>query len=105
LIWDVKPFYREKQMSIHKPPCVMTSSDDFYVCVCGCGLVHLSFGPAVVNATPETVIALSETLREVSAALRAKLSSGGAAAEPAAPPPAQPHNVVRGRFPAPTSRG
>ena len=73
-------------MSIHRPPCVMSDTEQFYVCLCACGVVHLSFGPTVINATPETVIALSETLREVSQELRRRLAA--------------PENVIRGHFPS-----
>ena len=51
-------------------PCVMTDTHQFYVRLCPCGVVHLSFGPAVIHATPETVVAIAETLRELSVGLR-----------------------------------
>lgn len=79
----------------------MTDTEQFFVRVCDCGVVHLSFGPAIVNATPETVIAITETLKGISAELRNSLRQaedsidGDQAVR-------SPHggNVVRGRFPA-----
>ena len=53
----------------------MTDTNQFFVRLCQCGVVHLSFGPAVIHATPETVIAITETLKEVSTGLRQKLKA------------------------------
>lgn len=53
-------------------PCVMTDTDSFYVRICGCGVVHLCFGPTTLNLSPESVVAVTETLKEISAALRAE---------------------------------
>jgi hypothetical protein len=88
-------------MSIHHPPCVMTNTDQFFVRICGCGVVHLSFGPAIINVTQETAIAISETLREVSLELRKRIACYDPAdADQAANNPNS--NVVLGRFPAPS---
>jgi len=38
-----------------------------------CGMVHLNFGVAVINLTLEDTIAVTETLQEVSEALRKHL--------------------------------
>lgn len=61
-------------MGLHYPgQCIMTNTDQFFVKVCGCGVVHLNFGVAVINVTAETAVAISETLREVATELRSKL--------------------------------
>ena len=57
----------------HSVPCVMTSSDQFYVRLCTCGVVHLSFGCTVINVSPDAAVAISETLREVTENLRIEL--------------------------------
>ena len=51
-------------------PCVMTDTNSFYVRICGCGIVHLCFGPTTLNLSPESVVAVTETLKEISAELR-----------------------------------
>ena len=85
-------------MSTHHSPCVMTSTDQFLVRVCGCGVVHLNFGPAVIHVTAETTIAITETLKEVAAQLRKQLAAYDPVnADQAAIDPSG--NVIIGRFP------
>lgn len=57
----------------HAVPYIMTNPEQFSVRVCGCGVVHMSFGCAVINVSPEAAIAISETLREVLGDLRTHL--------------------------------
>ena len=91
----------------HSVPCVMTSSDQFYVRLCTCGVVHLSFGCTVINVSPEAAVAISETLREVTENLRIELRKkvinsllkNGASENT---PEFEIKNVITGRFPAPT---
>ena len=61
--------------SHHLSPCVMSNTDQFFVRVCGCGVVHLSFGCATINVSSKTAIAITETLKEVTLELRRKLDS------------------------------
>lgn len=82
----------------HGGPCIMTDTDQFYVRICGCGVVHLSFGVAVINVSIETAIAITETLKEVSTDLRNRLQCHDPMnADQATIDPAS--NVVYGRFP------
>jgi hypothetical protein len=60
-------------------PCVMTNTDQFFVRVCECGVVHLSFGSAVIHVSSKAAIAITETLREVSQELRKQLESDSVA--------------------------
>lgn len=53
-------------------PCVMTSTEDFYVRLCGCGVVHLSFGSTVLNLSPQVTVAITETLKELSENIRSR---------------------------------
>jgi hypothetical protein len=81
----------------------MTNTDQFYIRICGCGVVHLSFGATVINISAETAIAITETLKEVSVDLRNRLqgqgpSEGGSSnSEQTLTDPAS--NVIYGRFP------
>jgi hypothetical protein len=63
----------ESLMTSHHAPCVMTETDQFFVRICGCGVVHLNIGFAVINLSPEATIAVTETLKEVSAKLRKQM--------------------------------
>jgi hypothetical protein len=78
-------------------PCVMTDTEQFYVRVCGCGVVHLCFGATLINLSPEAIIAVTETLKEVSNKLRFQMMDhpvdAGASALDAD------RNVIRGYFP------
>lgn len=58
-------------------PCVMTNTDSFYFRICDCGVIHLCFGATTLNLSPEALIAVSETLKEVSAKLKSELSLNG----------------------------
>jgi hypothetical protein len=85
-------------MSNDHTPCVMTTMDSFYVKACGCGVIHLCFGPTTLNLSPEVVIAVTETLREVARDLRNQLIE---------PERSEKHtanaqefgNVIQGKFP------
>lgn len=44
---------------------IMRDTEAFYVRICGCGVVHLCFGPTTLNLTQQAVVAVSETLKEV----------------------------------------
>lgn len=52
------------------PGSVMTNTDHFFVKVCGCGVVHICWGPTTLNLTREAFIAVSETLKEISTQLK-----------------------------------
>lgn len=60
-------------MSVHHSPRVMQDAEDFFIRICGCGVVHLNFGVANITATPETVIAMADTFQEVARTLRKHL--------------------------------
>jgi hypothetical protein len=45
---------------------VLKDTDSFYVKICNCGVVHLCFGPTTLNLTGQAVIAVTETLKQVS---------------------------------------
>ncbi len=62
-------------MSIHSPSCVLSNPEQFYVKVCSCGVVHLSFGFAMINTTPEALIAITETLKDVTYELKKKIKA------------------------------
>ncbi len=85
-------------MSTDHAPCVMTDTEQFYIRACGCGIIHLNFGPAVINVTAEVMIAITETLKEAASELRTRLNaedpvnSGEAAIDVSG-------NVIVGRFP------
>ncbi len=81
----------------HAVPCVMTNMEQFHVRVCGCGVVHISFGSTVVNVSSEVAIAISETLREVSGELRKRLAlqNSGKLDQPTF----NSDNVILGKFP------
>ena len=83
----------------HHPtaPCIMTNTDQFFVRICGCGVVHMNFGCAIINVSYETAIAITETLKDVSTELKRHLAPAmGNTGEPL-------NNVIQGHFPvAPT---
>lgn len=86
-------------MSNHHAPCVMTDTEQFLVRICGCGVIHLNFGPAIINMTPEALIAVSETLREVALEVRKRIAREDPVnADDAAIDPNG--NIVWGRFPS-----
>lgn len=89
-------------MGTSHSPCVMSNTEQFFVKLCSCGVVHLNFGPTVVNATPETIIAITETLREISSELRKRLSQEDSVNGHQAAIDFD-GNVIRGRFPSPTA--
>lgn len=57
-------------MSAHYAPCVMTSTDQFSVRLCGCGVVHLTFGVSAVHVSPEALVEMSDILRGVASEIR-----------------------------------
>jgi len=75
----------------------MTNTDDFYVRICGCGVVHLSFGATTLNLSSEAVIAVTETLKGISREVRTQLKKQMTQLEASAP--SSEGNVVQGRFP------
>ena len=79
-------------------PCVMTNTDQFLIRVCGCGVVHLSFGPAIINVTAEAMIAITETMKDVAATLRQQLAGEDAVNADEVSIDAS-GNVIFGRFP------
>lgn len=86
----------------HSVPCVMTSSEQFFVRVCACGVVHMSFGCTVVNVSSEAAVAIAETLREVTDTLRLEIRKR-LLANPTSEfaEPQELGKVISGRFPAP----
>ncbi|MGE0616647.1 MAG: hypothetical protein AB7P04_13515 [Bacteriovoracia bacterium] len=80
-------------MSNHGGPCVMTNTDQFYVRACGCGVVHLSFGPSVINVSQEAFVAVAETMAELSQEIRKRIQAPEQATVDSA------GNVIYGRFP------
>lgn len=56
-------------------PCVMTDTTSFFVRICPCGVVHLCFGSTTLNLSPQTVIAVTETLKEVSFEIQSRVLS------------------------------
>ncbi len=78
-------------------PCVMTDTDSFYVKVCGCGVVHLNFGPTLLNLSPEVLVAVSETLKEVAQGIRLKWNEDLARVDHLTPE--TDGTVIQGRFP------
>lgn len=75
----------------------MTNTDQFYVRICGCGVVHLCFGATTLNLSAETVIAVTETLKEVSQELRVRMMND--TANPDSAMIDADGNVIRGHFP------
>lgn len=85
-------------MSVHHSSRVMKNAEDFSMRICGCGVVHLNFGATSVTATPEAVIGMAETLKEVAHTLKGSLRNHDPVnADPATIDPAG--NIVAGRFP------
>ncbi|MEO5970130.1 MAG: hypothetical protein ABIQ95_09400 [Bdellovibrionia bacterium] len=78
-------------------PCVMTDTEQFYVRICGCGVVHLCFGATLINLAPEAIIAVTETLKEVSNKLRFQMMGDPVDAD--ASPVDIDRTVIRGYFP------
>ncbi len=85
----------EIEMDGHGGPGVMSNTDDFYTKVCGCGVVHLSFGATCINMTPAALLAVSDTLREVALTLRNRAAEPASAAQIAA---SLESNVIHGDF-------
>jgi hypothetical protein len=54
---------------------IMRDTDSFYVKICGCGVVHLCFGPTTLNLTGHAIIAITETLKGVSQELLSRLNN------------------------------
>lgn len=106
--------YGEIMSFHHSVPNVMTNSDQFFVRLCGCGVVHMSFGCTVVNLSPEAAVAISETLREVTDSLKIEMRKrmvNSLLTDKTEPLEAQlvtesalPKNVISGRFPQPPSK-
>ena len=63
---------------------VMSDLSQFAVRICGCGVVHLCFGPTTLNITPEARIQLSDSLRKVVLEFQNPMTEG---------------NVITGLFP------
>lgn len=55
-------------------PCVMTDTEQFYVRFCPCGVVHLAFGPSVVNLSRDAFLMVSESLQALSAEMKAQMT-------------------------------
>ena len=53
----------------------MTSMDSFFAKVCQCGVIHVCFGPTMLNLSPEVLIAVTETLKSLSSEVRVRLTS------------------------------
>jgi len=68
---------------------VMKDMDSFYIRLCACGVIHLCFGSTTINLTSEALIAVSETLKEITPSLRQKHA-------PISTP--LPDNVIPGNF-------
>ena len=84
--------------SHHSSPCIMKNTDQFFVRICGCGVVHMNFGCAIINVSSETAIAITETLKEVSHQLRQQLESNDPMNADQATIDSS-GNVIKGRFP------
>lgn len=54
-------------------PCVMTDTEQFYVRFCPCGVVHLAFGPSVVNLSVAAFFSVTESLQSLSAEMRERM--------------------------------
>ena len=80
----------------HDMPCIMTTTEQFYVRLCSCGVVHLNFGYSVVNVSPEAAIAITETLKELSSELRKRVIPPKV--EEKEEEPGQ-NNLIVGKFP------
>lgn len=85
---------------------VMTSIDSFGVKICGCGVIHLCFGPSTINLTQETVFQVTELLNQVSRDLAARASDRLEASATQEDSPSlsevastEAENVIKGRFP------
>ncbi len=90
-------------MSAHYAPCVMTNTDQFSVRLCGCGVVHLTFGVSAVHVSPEALVAMSDILQGVAAEIRGPQLQLTVQPEPTITDkrtsPEGSDNVVFGRFP------
>jgi hypothetical protein len=75
---------------------IMKDTDSFYVRICNCGVVHLCFGPTTLNLTPDAVIAVTETLKQVSHELLIKKTTETHPNAPAVE--LNPGNVLQGNF-------
>ncbi len=82
-------------------PFVMNNTEQFCVRVCGCGVVHLCFGATLINLGPEALIAVTETLREVSSKLRCQMMIDPVNADAATLD--SDGTVIRGHFPPQSS--
>ena len=75
---------------------IMKDTDSFYVRICNCGVVHLCFGATTLNLTQDAVIAVTETLKEITQELELRKKR-----EPAPPPEIRPNEdgiVIQGNF-------
>src|SRR5689334_2792438 len=100
--WKTPPYIRNdrkgSKMNSHiHTPCVMRDTDQFFVRVCGCGIIHLCFGATTLNLAPEALIAVTETLKDLSDAIKMKMKADPINADAATIGPGG--VVVRGNFP------
>jgi hypothetical protein len=77
----------------------MTDTEQFFVRICGCGVVHLCFGPSVVNVTLGTALAITETLKEVMDEAFRRARQAGQPVDANAATSSE-SNVVFGHFPS-----
>jgi len=81
---------------MHGSSCVLTDKEQFYVRVCGCGVVHLGFGASSVNVSPDLIPFIAETLAIVARDLEMRRRTGGIRKEEASIDDAG--NIVFGNF-------
>lgn len=64
---------------------IMRDTDSFYVRICSCGVVHLCFGPTTLNLTPHAMIAVTETLKQVSEEVKIRVQANSEISKQAPP--------------------
>jgi hypothetical protein len=74
----------------------MKDTDSFYVRICGCGVIHLCFGATTINLTEQAVIAVTETLKNVSLELISKMQIKSDQSNPSNFPDTG--NIIQGNF-------
>jgi hypothetical protein len=77
----------------------MTDTDSFFARICGCGVIHLCFGPTTLNLSAEAFLAVTETLKELSAAVRFKRGSGTSGRNSSSIASDVSGTVIQGHFP------
>jgi hypothetical protein len=75
---------------------IMQDTDSFYVRICGCGVIHLCFGATTLNLTHQAVIAVSETLKEITSELHFKTQMDSITQDPQIN--SESANVIQGHF-------